>query len=162
MTDDRTSSYIERVAQRLTGEGYRLNPSSDYLISAEKSGFQLTKMGNVDTSVRVGRLAERTPAALEAFSSYAFADARAVKRGFRMPASLFQAYFCLAVAVVDSAPPELAAFVAGYTPPKHWSAFESVALYDLGAGQLHVFTGTPLWGAAYYAGTRKQLQRLFG
>ena len=78
-----------------------------------------------------------------------------------MPASLFQSYFSLAVALVDAAPSDLATFVAGYAPPKHWSAFEAVALYDLAANQLHIFTGTPLFGAAYYAGVRKQQQRLF-
>lgn len=161
---DATRSYIDRVSKALVGDGFRCTTAGvePYLLVGEKSGFQLTKFGNVDTSVRIALLVEPTPESLAAFSAEAYAAAKATPRGFRMPNGFFNTLFSHAVAVAESVPDSLAAHVAQHLAPKHWSSFESLALFDVSAGRLHVFTGTPLWGAAYFASTRKLQQRLFG
>lgn len=161
--DDATRSYIDRVSSALASDGFRCTTAGvePYLLVGEKSGFQLTKFGNVDTSVHVGRLAGPTPEALVAFSAQAFADAKATRRGFRMPNGFFNTMFSHALVMVDDVPERLAAFVAAHQAPKHWSSFESLAVFDVSASRLHVFAGTPIWGAAYFASTRKLQQRLF-
>jgi hypothetical protein len=156
--------YLARVAQRLAADGFRvaIDHGEPYLLVAEKSGFELNKLGNVDTSIRAGYLPEPTVESITSFSRAAFDAAVAVRRGFRLPAGFFQSMFSLALAVADSVPADLAAFVAAHAAPKHFSRFESVALYDLAAGRLHLFTGRPIWGAFYAAEMRKRQERLFG
>jgi hypothetical protein len=156
--------YLARVEQRLVAEGFRCSRAGvdPWLLVAEKSGFELTKFGNVDTSVHIGNLGAPQPEALTALSAHAFAAASGTSRGFRMPGGFFQALFSHAVAIVDVAPASLVEFIEVQQAPKHWAAFESVALFELATGRLHTFAGTPLWGAAYAAGTRKLQQRLFG
>lgn len=163
LSEDPIRAYVQRVLERLTSNGYRAVTTdvAPYLVVGEKSGFQLTKFGNVDISIHVGLLREATSERLAAFSAAAFAAAAATPRGFRLPNGFGNAMFSHALAIVESAPPELVAYVAGRVPPKHWSAFESLAMFDIAAGTLHVFTGTPLLGAAYFAGTRKVQQQLF-
>jgi hypothetical protein len=157
-------AYLARVGQRLAADGFRVTTDAvePYLLLAEKSKFETTKMGNVDTSVHAGFLPEPTIESLTTFSREAFDAAKAVRRGFRLPAGFFQSMFSLALAVADSVPAELAAFVATHEAPKHFSRFESVALYDLAAVRLHVYTGRPIWGAFYATEIRKRQERLFG
>jgi hypothetical protein len=48
------------------------------------------------------------------------------------------------------------------TPPSHWSAGEMRIAYDAPRHQLYYFEQTPLWGVAYDAGFRKQIQKYLG
>jgi hypothetical protein len=156
--------YLARVGQHLAADGFRVTTDGvePYLLVAEKSKFETTKMGNVDTSVHVGFLPNPTIESLTTFSRQAFDAAKATRRGFRLPAGFFQSMFSLALAVADAVPPELAGFVATHEAPKHFSRFESVALYDLTADRLHVYSGRPIWGAFYATEIRKRQERLFG
>src|SRR5436190_4011057 len=137
-TDERIRAYLDRVTQRLAGEGYRIPTTgvSPYLLSAEKSGFVLTKLGNVDTSIRVGLIREPTRATLAAFSAAVFEAARTQPHGFRLPNGFFNALAAHAVAIVDHVNEDLACWVATNDPRKRWGSFESLSVFDLSTGQL--------------------------
>jgi hypothetical protein len=47
-------------------------------------------------------------------------------------------------------------------PPTHWSAGELRVAYDAPHHQLYYYEKTPLWGAAYYSGFRKKIQKYLG
>ena len=47
-------------------------------------------------------------------------------------------------------------------PPKHRAASEIPVVYDTTQRQLHYFEKTPMWGAAYYKGFRKQIGQFLG
>lgn len=54
------------------------------------------------------------------------------------------------------------ASVRSDAPPKHWASAEIPVVYDQGQGNLSYFEKTPVWGSAYYAGFRTEIQRLLG
>ena len=75
---------------------------------------------------------------------------------------LGQGVFCCALAVVERAPADLMELVRRRPGPKHWSATERLALFDLAAGELAVYSGRPTWGFAYAKSQRALQERLFG
>ena len=75
---------------------------------------------------------------------------------------LGQGVFCCALAVVERAPADLMELVRRRPGPKHWSATERHALFDLAAGELAVYSGRPIWGFAYAKSQRALQERLFG
>jgi hypothetical protein len=156
-------AYADTVRNRLVALGFKPRDpaSARALLVAEKSGVELTKFGNVDTVVQLGYLASPSVSDVWAFSAGAFNVAGRVKRGFRMPPGLFQALFVYTVAVVDAASPEVIAAVTTKQAPKHFAKFEAIAVFDLSRGRLHVFGGTPIWGAAYARSSRKFQEHAF-
>ena len=77
-----------------------------------------------------------------------------------LPCGLFEGVFCFPVAIVAVLDPAIADLVRDKQPPKHWAAFETPAIYESGTGKLYYFARTPFWGAAYYAGFRRQPRRI--
>ena len=76
-----------------------------------------------------------------------------------LPRGFFNGVWAYAVAIVDSLDPATAEAVRTTAPAKHWSAAEIPAVVDLSTGELTVFEKTPIWGAAFYRGFRKNLRR---
>ena len=70
----------------------------------------------------------------------------------------FVAVFSFAVAITENLNPQLAEYIRRTTPPKHWAANELPVVFDLANANLCYFEGTPLWGAAYYAGFRREIE----
>jgi hypothetical protein len=53
----------------------------------------------------------------------------------------------------------MAQFIRDTAPQKHWAAAEIPVAFDSATGQVCYFERTPVWGAAYYAGFRREIQR---
>ena len=48
--------------------------------------------------------------------------------------------------------------IGPFTPPKHWASNEIPVVFDLADGNLCYLEKTPVWGAAYFAGFRREIE----
>jgi hypothetical protein len=76
-----------------------------------------------------------------------------------LPCGLFESVWCFVVAITANLDPPVAQSIRFNAPPKHWSSGELSVAFDAVTGHLSYFEQTPIWGAAYYAWFRKQIQR---
>jgi len=98
---------------------------------------------------------------LRNFSAEAFRCAK-LRKTVPLPCGFFESVWCYAVAVTGRLDSAAEQAVRQQAPAKHWAAAEIPVVYDTTRRQLFTFEGTPLWGAAYYAGFRSQIKRLLG
>lgn len=132
-------------------------PDPFLALAMRRSRFEITKFGNVDTFFVFSQFPELDVQTQASFSSRAFEWANKNK-GVGLPNGFFEAVVCYTVAVTQNAHPALQQAVRQQDPPKHFGAFEVPIVYDTGANVLYFFEKTPMWGAAYYNGFRKEIQ----
>ena len=123
--------------------------------------FQLAKFGNVKTFFVFGVLPTADANSIRTSSARAFRCAKASK-SFPLPCGLFETVISYAVVMIDRLDDHTAAAIRTETPTKHYAACEIPVVYDRSRGALCYFEKTPLWGAAYYRGFRKQIERFLG
>ncbi|MBV9241319.1 MAG: hypothetical protein JO314_04850 [Acidobacteria bacterium] len=154
--------WLQHVSQKLAANGYSPLDPSIYLArgikyAVRRSGFELSKFGMVDRFFVFGEAEHLDAQTLQNFSTFAFNFANANKSN-PMPNGFFMCTFCFPVMITENLDPQLASYVQQNCPPKHWAAQELPAVFDLTTGQLAYFTSTPLWGAAYFAGMRSEIE----
>jgi hypothetical protein len=157
------NDWLQRVQARLTADRYEFlpNPASytgSFQLAARRSRFQLSKFGNYETFFVFSNLGVPDIGTMTAFSTAAFDYAKRNKKS-GLPCGLFEAVACFCVAIVGAAPQDLVYSIRGNTPAKHWSAFEIPVVFDASQGQLHYLEKTPAWGAAYWRGFRKEIEK---
>jgi hypothetical protein len=157
-------SWLNAVRSRLAAASFVLLDEVEFEgrkfpLVARRSRFELTKFGFSESFFIFAEFDRLTTGALQAFSADAYRCAMH-QRVIRLPCGLFESVWCYAVAIADAVGEQTLASVRSDTPPKHWASAEIPAVYDVAQRKLFYFERTPLWGAAYYAGFRKQLQRL--
>jgi hypothetical protein len=154
-------SYLQAVRIRLTADGFQLSEGdADASLSAQRRQFKPTRFGLVETTVRLSSRRESATAdELRAFADESLRWALAHKS--RIPRGLGSSLVVYPTLVVETASPELRAFVAGYAP-KHWSALEFPVVAELSNERLGCLEKTPFWGAAYYKKTREEARELLG
>lgn len=166
MHEPQPDPWLGRALSRLHAEGFQIlqTPSvaaSGFSSVAHRSRFEVTKFGNSETFFVFANAAEVSPAMLSNFSAAAFAFAMRSK-SFPLPCGFFESVWCFAVAITSHVHPHMGEFVRSSEAPKHWAGAEMRVVYDRATGALWYFDRTPMWGAAYYAGFRSQIQRYLG
>ena len=163
MTASDGSTWLQTVTEGMAASRFKI--SSDvscgdrtFPAVAHRSRFELTKFGNCETFFVFEEFDSLSPAEMRRFSAEAFTFAKAARK-LKLPCGLFEAVFCFAVAIVDGLDDATAEAVRNEVPQKHWAAGEIPVVYDRAIGQLCYFEKTPMWGAAYYAGFRKQISK---
>jgi GYF domain 2 len=157
------NDWLQRVQARLSADRYQFlpNPSSyteQFQLAARLSRFQASKFGNYETFFVFSDLGVPDVGRMSAFTTAAFDYAKRNKKS-GLPCGFFEAVACYCVAIVGAAQPELVYFIRNNTPKKHMSAFEIPVLFDASQGQLHYLEKTPVWGAAYWRGFRKEIEK---
>ncbi len=157
------NEWLQRVTARLSADRYQFlpNPSSyteQFQLAARLSRFQLSKFGNHESFFVFEDLGAPDIGRMTAFSTAAFDYAKRNKKS-GLPCGFFEAVSCYSVAIAAFAQPELVYSIRNNTPKKHMSAFEIPVLYDVSQGQLHYLERTPAWGAAYWRGFRKEIEK---
>ncbi|HMS40064.1 MAG TPA: hypothetical protein PKE69_07565 [Pyrinomonadaceae bacterium] len=157
-----SNQWLQQVSQRLAANGFNQMPPQIYQpqnfkFAAHRSRFEITKFGIAENFFIFAEIPNLTVGALQGFSSTAFQFAKANKSS-SLPDGFFTATFCFAVAITANVPRDFAEYIFATAPIKHWSAFEMSVVFDVTNGGLYYFTGTPLWGAAYYNGFRREIQ----
>jgi hypothetical protein len=152
-------TYLRQVRARLEGAGYSwTDGAGGFLAVATRSSFQLTKFGFWETFFVFREHGQLDRASMQRFMREAVAHAFA-SRSVSLPRGVFAGVATFGIALAQSVDPTLVQAVRSETPPKHWAANEIPVVYDRGTSQLHYFEKTPVWGAAYFKGFRKQIEQ---
>lgn len=158
-----TGPWLQHVSERTAANGYipldpKLYQSIGIKFAVRKSGFELSKFGMCDRTFTFAEVEKLDAPTLYNFSTFSFNFANSNKSS-ALPNGFFMCTFCFPVMITENLDPQLAATVAQTTPPKHWAAQEMPVVYDVANSHLVYFSGTPLWGAAYFSGMRSEIER---
>ncbi len=161
---ERKEIYLSSVTRRLKTEGFDCTEevsfgNSDFKCVAKRTKFKLSKFGFSETFFIFGEFSSLDTNSLKNFSSKCFQYAKEA-RSIRLPCGFFESVWCFSVAIVDSIDAATAEAVRNAAPTKHFGAAEIPVIYDCNSNTLYYFEKTPMWGAAYYAGFRKLIQKL--
>ena len=157
-----STPWLEHVSQKLAGNGYlpmapeKYQPLG-YKYAVHRSRFEPSKFGMAERFFLFAEIPNLDGAVLQQFSSTSFKFANNNKSA-PLPNGFFMAVFCFPVVITENLHPQLAESVRNTAPTKHWAANEIPVVFDLANGDLCYFLGTPLWGAAYYAGFRREIE----
>ncbi len=158
-----SNAWLQFVSQKLAANSFvplapEIYQPQNYKYAVRRSRFELSKFGMAETFFVFAEIPNLTPSVTQQFSAAAFEFANRNK-AVALPNGFFVALFCYAVAITENLHPETLAFIKDTAPIKHWSAFEMPVAIDLVNGNLAYFEKTPVWGAAYYAGFRREIEK---
>jgi hypothetical protein len=154
----RTDYWLQTALQRLTADGFTIWNQNYFKVVAHKSGFELSKFGNVDTFFIFVDFDYLDANLIRRFSADAFNYAMQSKTS-PLPCGLFESVWSFAIGIAKNTDEVTAQVIKTEAPPNHWSAGELRVAYDAPRHQLYYYEQTPVWGAAYYSGFRKQIQK---
>jgi len=155
------NDWLGNVGRRLSSGGFKVfrdisHEGRTFKMVAHRSRVELTKFGNCETFFVLSEFDTLSREAMRQFSAKAFEYAKTA-RSVWLPCGLFESVYCFAVAIVEVLDDPTAEWVRNEPPAKHWAAAEIPVVYERSRRRLCFFEKTPLWGAAYYAGFRKQI-----
>jgi hypothetical protein len=159
-------SWLSTIHGRLTAEGYVVQDDfpfegKTFPVFARQTRFVVTKFGFAENFFTFFEFERLTSDMLRRFSADAFRCANQ-NRVVPLPCGLGESVWSYAVALAKSVDDATLNSARFDTPPKHFAAAEIPVVYDQTQNKLWYFEKTPLWGAAYYAGFRRQIKRLLG
>ena len=157
-----STPWLQHVSEKLAANGFRPMAPEKYQplgfkYVAHRSRFEPSKFGMAERFFTFAEIPNLEAGILHQFSSTSFQFSNKNKSA-PLPNGFFMAVFCFAVVITEGLHPQLAQSIRNTTPTKHWSAFEIPIVFDMANGDLCYFQGTPLWGAAYYAGFRREIE----
>lgn len=160
------SNWLTEARNRLVAAGFAILDDVPFnggtLKNVERrSRFELTKFGFCETFFVFAEFSTLNSNVMRSFSADAFRCAMQHKK-IPLPCGLFESVFCFAIAATQAVDEATQQSVRNETPPRHWAAGEIPVVYDQVQGKLYYFERTPLWGAAYYAGFRGQIEQFLG
>ena len=164
MTQQTFDNYLQQLDRNMAENGFRIaNPpfpgEGIARIYHNRKGV-LTKFSIVDTFCPVKYLPTiRSIEELAGFSAVSY-DFGLRNKGW-LPRGLGGCLGVYPLLVTDQVPPDLRSFVTRHYCPKHWAAFEFPVVLELPSKAIFFYEETPLWGAAYYHGFRKEVKKLF-
>lgn len=151
--------YVRQAQTRLECAGFSWTEDADgFRGVASRSSFQLTKFGYWETFFVFREFEQLDRGSMQEFMREAVRHAFA-NRTVKLPRGLFAGVATFGVAVAERADDAVIRAVRSETPPRHWAANEIPVVNDRGARRIHYFERTPVWGAAYFKGYRKQIEQ---
>jgi len=127
--------------------------------SYKRDKVEASKFGKVNTYCFVKYAKEPFDSAkLQQFSSQSFDYAMKYRQG--MPLGLGGSLVVYPCLIVDKISKEHTEFLGSYLR-KHYSAFEFPGILDISTGIVYCYSKTPMWGALYYSGFRKEIGELY-
>ncbi len=161
-----SDAWLQQVAGRLYTEGFAPLPPEQYLpngfkFAVRRTRFEITKFGMAETFFVFADLPNLMPQSIAGFSNAAYRFAIRSK-SVPLPCGIFESVWCYAVAITTGLHPQVAEHIRMIEPPKHWSAGEIPVAVDVATGHICYYEKTPMWGAAYYAGFRREIARCLG
>ncbi len=157
-----STPWLHHVSNKLAANGFgpmapeKYQPLG-YKYAAQRSRFEPSKFGMAERFFTFAEIPNLDAGVLQSYSSTSFRFANTNKSA-PLPNGLFMAVFCFSVAITENLHPQLAQSIRETAPAKHWAANEIPIVFDLANGNLCYFLGTPVWGAAYYAGFRREIE----
>jgi hypothetical protein len=154
------------ACRRLESDGFSILENVSYAgktypVVARRSRFELSKFGFSESFFIFREFESLTKRQLWDFSDDAYSYAKQHKT-IPLPCGVFESVWSYAIAIAQSADEEALTSVECDSPPKHWSSAEIPAVYDLSREKVYYFKQTPMWGAVYYDGFRRQVLQILG
>lgn len=158
---ERAEAYLAGVVRCLRDEGFGCRENvrhGDYVFRwvAKRTRLELAKFGFSETFFAFAGFDSLDLDSLRAFSANCYRYATKA-RSISLPRGILESVWCFPVALVDRVDAAVSEAVRNEAPPRHWSSAEMPVIHDVSSGTLHYFEKTPVWGAAYYGGFRKQI-----
>lgn len=157
-----STPFLQSASQKLAANGYGpLQPQVyqplGFKYAVRRSRFEVLKFGMAESFFLFAEIPNLNAGVLQGFSNQAFNFAGKNKT-ISLPNGFFMSISCFPVAITENLDPNLGKSVVSSSPVKHWAAFEMPVVYDVTSGGLYYFQNTPLWGAAYFAGFRREVE----
>jgi hypothetical protein len=162
MNSENAKNYFQLLEQWMPYFGFsNLGTESNWLFDKcyQRNRVEATKFSKVNCYCFAKYQDEHfTKDKFEQFSRESFNYAMKIRQG--NPIGLFGSLIVYPCLVVEKATQEQIDFLGGYLN-KHYSAFEFPCLVELFTGDLYCYPRTPMWGALYYDGFRKESRDYF-
>jgi hypothetical protein len=162
MNKDKLSSYLNSLDEWMKHFGFMKieaeeNMGIDRVYSRNK--VSVSKFGISSTYAGVKYVENGVDANwMKQFGSNFFKYAYNHRKG--MPVGIGASLTVYPLLITESISFELAGFMKSYAP-KHYSAFEFPVVLDFVHDNLYYLESTPMWGALYYSGFRKEAYQLY-
>jgi hypothetical protein len=158
--------YLGRASERLSQNRFRIseNVTADghtFPLVGRRTRLEPTKFGFTQTVFVFNAVSDVDGKQFQELSSASFEFARTSSTPF-LPRGFGRMVLCYSVVVTSTVDEQTRKTLVANDAPKHWSAFEFPVIIDAETGRLSHFEGTPAWGAAYYRGFRKRLEKILG
>ena len=157
-----STPWLNHVSQKLAANDFKplapqIYQTMGYKYAAHRSRFEISKFGMAETFFTFAEIENVQPQTLQVYAATSFQLGKNNKSA-PLPNGFFMSVFCYAVAITEGLEPQMAEWIRNTVPVKHWAAFEIPIVFDLRSGELCYFQKTPIWGAAYYAGFRREIE----
>ena len=158
------NTLIGKIKENLKKKGYGIQENIEYgdykfLLVGHLSKFEVSKFGTNDYFFTVGKVKEPILANIRDLSNQSFGYSGG-HRSNPLPPGIFGGYWVFPIIMVESVSESVSNAIQNEVPPKHWSSAEFPIVVDLTSKKTYYFQGTPIWGAAYYAGFRQLINEI--
>ena len=124
-----------------------------------RDSFQASKLANVETYCFVKYAPENFDSNnFRQFSVETFNYAKKYRSG--LPLGLVGSLVVYSCLIVERVTTEHISFINKYVN-KHFAAFEFPSILDISTGNIYCYPKTPMWGALYYRGFKKETGEIF-
>lgn len=157
MSQENVNSYFQLLEQWMQYFGFsNLGVEPNWLFDRayKRDRVEATKFSKVNCFCFIKYQNEPfNPIKFEQFSKESFNYAYKIRQG--NPIGIFGSLIVYPCLIVEKATQEQIDFLGRYLN-KHYAAFEFPSLVELSTGDLYCYPRTPMWGALYYDGFRKE------
>lgn len=161
MPESLLTAHLKKVESNLLNEGFRplLGHTTDGIEVYCKRSLVLTKLSFVETFFVFKRFQNPTYSELIDYSAKTFSFSMDQKKN-PLPCGMFGGVECYPVALTEVVAEDVRGRVKTDTPPEHLAAAEMLVVVNTEAGDISFFEGTPFWGAMYWDGRRRLIEKI--
>lgn len=161
MIPEKVTRYYDLLSQWMNYYGFTsvtVHDASGIDLVFKRSRFEATKFGNVDVYCCIKYFEKDDAETFKAFSSRMFDLAMKHRKG--NPIGFGAMLIVYPLIVTENIQQEVYQEAKQYCP-KHFASNEFPCVIDLSTGFVYYYEQTPIWGAAYYSGIRKDAYNFF-
>lgn len=152
-------NYLKNLYSRFENNEYESFNYSESDRGFHRKEISLSKFGKVDTYIFIRNFAEPIKFdEIKLYSTKVFEYAKKLRTGLPLG---FGGSLVVYPLIIGNMKSENDIRLFEKYVPKHWAAVEFPVIASLSLTTLHYYSGTPMWGAAYYKGLRNEVEELF-
>jgi len=157
---------LDNLSKRLASNGFEIQRDVDLQpyhldLVAVRSKFELSKFGKMTRFMLVAKVSNVDASTVQDYSArttkYALDNPRT-----GLPRGLGGGVLSIPVLVSEDFDDEVKRWITETLAPKHFAAFEFPVLISTRLRQVYYCKKTPVWGAAYYRGFRRFVEKQIG
>lgn len=161
MNPEKVTKYYDLLSQWMAYYGFApvtVHAESGIDLVYKRSRFEAAKFGNVDVYCCAKYFEKADVESFRSFSSKMYDLAMKYRKG--NPLGFGAMLIVYPIIVTENITQEVYLETKQYCP-KHFASNEFPCVIDLATGYVYYYEQTPIWGAAYYSGIRKDAYNIF-